>query len=95
MQASPEQPSKKMGNEELMNAIRGSKGGLAQKLANAIIARAAQKIGNDMTCMEHRGQPIVAFDAESNSFGCQQCIFEKEGFEESEFITLIARDIYD
>lgn len=54
----------KMANEgeDLMNAMRGSKGGLAQKLANAIIARAAQKIGNDMTCTEHRGQPIVAFD---------------------------------
>ena len=45
----------KMGNEDLINAIRGSKGGLANKLANAIIARASQKIGNDMTCTEHRG----------------------------------------
>ena len=43
MLASPAEAEQKpkMGNEDLMNAIRGSKGGLAQKLANAIIARAA------------------------------------------------------
>ena len=76
-----------------MSKGRGST--LAQKLANAFIEKAAQKIDNEMTCKEHRAQPIVAFDGESNSFGCQQCIFEKDGFEESEFITLKARDIHD
>ena len=38
---------------------------------------------------------MVAFDVESNQFGCQQCIFENDGFDESEFITLKARDIHD
>lgn len=85
----------KRGNEDLIAAIRGTNCGLAKKLADAMIARASLMIGNDMTCSQHRGQPIVAFDQESNSFGCQQCIFETEGFEESEFITLLARDIYD
>jgi len=38
---------------------------------------------------------IVAYDVESNSFGCEQCIFEKDGFDDSEFITTKARDIHD
>mmetsp|Transcript_37195 Transcript_37195/g.45428 ORF Transcript_37195/g.45428 Transcript_37195/m.45428 type:complete len:82 (+) Transcript_37195:152-397(+) len=48
-----------------------------------------------MTCKEHCNQVIVAYDVESNSFGCEQCIFEKDGFDDSEFITTKARDIHD
>ena len=96
MLASPEAAQRpKIGNDEFLKAIRSGKGSLAEKLANALLEKAAQKIDNEMTCKEHRGQAIVAFDSESNSFGCQQCIFEKEGFEDSEFITLKARDIHD
>ena len=51
-----------MGNEDLIEAIKGTSGSLSTKLANAIIAQAAQTIGEDMMCKEHRGSPIVAFD---------------------------------
>ena len=37
----------------------------------------------------------MAFDPDDNSFGCQTCIFEKDGFEDAEFIALKARDIHD
>ena len=52
----------KMGNEDLIEALKGTSGGLSTKLANAIIDQAAQTIEEDMTCKEHRGSPIVVFD---------------------------------
>ena len=85
-----------IGNDELMKTMTGGlKNNMGRKLANALFEKAALKLDNDATCKEHRGQPIVAFDRESESYGCQQCIFEKDGFEDSEFITLLARDIHD
>ena len=37
-------------NEDLMNIMKGNKGTLAQRLANAFIEKAAEKIDNEMTC---------------------------------------------
>ena len=58
---------------------RAGKGGiLSKKLAEAIIAKAADMIDNEVTCQHHRGQPLVAFDKSSQYFGCVQCLYDGE-----------------
>ena len=59
-----------------------------------MIEKTSQLLGNEVQCMKHPGQLLVAFDAKSMQFGCQQCIFHGV-FENPEFITLKARDIHD
>lgn len=49
---------------------------LSKKLADAMVEKTAQLIEDDATCREHKGQPLVAFDKEANSFFCMQCIYE-------------------
>ena len=57
--------------DQLMDVFKKQKGSLAQKLANAILEKASMKIDNDMTCQAHPGQPMVAYDLQTNQFGCQ------------------------
>jgi len=35
---------------------------LGSKLANAIVEKAAEMIDNEVTCKNHKGLPLVAFD---------------------------------
>jgi hypothetical protein len=47
-----------------------SKKSLGSKLANAIVEKAAEMIDNEVTCKSHKGLPLVAFDQNSQYFGC-------------------------
>ena len=71
-----------------------SKNSLSSKLANAIVEKAAGMIDNEVTCKAHKGLPLVAFDQNSQYFGCVQCLYDGN-HQNPEFITLKARETYD